>query len=544
MHSKNWFLVFMLLFISFSSIANQYQTIDSLKRELKKSSHDTIRANLLIEISQAYGYVNNDSMLFYGQKAYEMSEDHISYQQSPYLIKHFDLIKAMACNNIGSVYNDRSKIDTALYLYHSAFRIFEKYDDKHGMASSISNIGYVYLQDQVDLKKAIRYFQKSLKILEGLNVSNLTANNYANLGATYDRMGLYQKSYDNYLKALKYYESTDNQWGTMLICNNIGSVCQDLRDDSLALKYFRRGIEISNKLSDSTAMGYLYNNIGALYMDRKEYEEALEKHTKALNIRKAINNPKGIANSLGNIGLIHLYTKNYNIAQRDLLEALKITREIHDTHEETAILSNLSLLFYEMKEYNKSLHYGLLSYNQAERNSFEQFKRTVAHQLYKVYKHQNQSDSALKYFEIHTSLKDSLMSADNIREATRMQMQYDMEKESIIQAQKEKERFELEKKNEDRRNNIQYTLIFIGLLILAGLILFMGMIHVSERQAQGLIFLTFLIFFEFLLVVLDPYVDVFSNGAPAIKLGVNAIVAALIFPLHDYLEKSIKKRVL
>ena len=544
MFFKKLCLFFILMFIGSYSFANQYQIIDSLKIELKKAKHDTIRTNLMIEISSSYGYINNDSVLFYSQKAYEFSKKHQSNQISADLMKYYDLIIGMSLNNIGSVYNDWGHIDTALQLYQDAFVLFEKYDNNNGMASANGNIGYIYMQNKVDFKKAIYYFQESLKNLESLDEPNSIANTYTNLGSTYDKMGMYQKSYDYYLKALKLFESSDNKWGTMLICNNIGSVCQDLRDDSLALKYFKRGISISKELSDSTAMGYLYNNIGALYMDHKKYDEAIENYTQALVIRRAINSPKGLANSLGNIGLIRIHTKNYSAAQLDLEEALKISREIQDTYEETAILSNLSLLYFDQEDYNSSLYYGLLSYNQAKRNSFEQFIRTVSHQLYKVYKHQNQADSALKYFEIHTSLKDSLMSADNIRESTRMQMQYDLEKEDLMKAQKEKERLNLEKKNKERRNSIQYMLILIGILTLAAFLLFIGRFNVNTRQAQGLIFLTFLIIFEFLLVILDPYVDMLSGGAPAIKLSINAMVAALIFPLHHYAEGKIKNRVL
>jgi len=52
-----------------------------------------------------------------------------------------------------------------------------------------------------------------------------------------------------------------------------------------------------------------------------------------------------------------------------------------------------------------------------------------------------------------------------------------------------------------------------------------------------------LLFFEFTLVMLDPYIEQYSSDAPAIKLGFNAILAGLIFPLHALFENKMKKRI-
>ncbi|MFH1320425.1 MAG: hypothetical protein ABII90_07220 [Bacteroidota bacterium] len=59
-----------------------------------------------------------------------------------------------------------------------------------------------------------------------------------------------------------------------------------------------------------------------------------------------------------------------------------------------------------------------------------------------------------------------------------------------------------------------------------------------------MIFFTFLLFFEFTLVLSDPYIERFSAGAPAIKLAFNAILAAMIFPLHSFFEGKLKERIM
>ncbi|MFH1322031.1 MAG: hypothetical protein ABII90_15435 [Bacteroidota bacterium] len=71
----------------------------------------------------------------------------------------------------------------------------------------------------------------------------------------------------------------------------------------------------------------------------------------------------------------------------------------------------------------------------------------------------------------------------------------------------------------------------------------LGRMAIPIRLAEGMIFFAFLLFFEFTLVLLDPYIECFSAGAPAVKLAFNAILAAMIFPLHAFFEGKLKKRI-
>ena len=58
------------------------------------------------------------------------------------------------------------------------------------------------------------------------------------------------------------------------------------------------------------------------------------------------------------------------------------------------------------------------------------------------------------------------------------------------------------------------------------------------------LFLPFLVFFEFLLVLTDPFIDGFTAGEPLTKLLINTAMAALIFPAHSFFERLLKRRVL
>ena len=101
----------------------------------------------------------------------------------------------------------------------------------------------------------------------------------------------------------------------------------------------------------------------------------------------------------------------------------------------------------------------------------------------------------------------------------------------------------IEAAEQSRRDNLQYSGILIFLVLVFASVFALGRISIPIKLAEGLIFFSFLLFFEFTLVLLDPYIETYSSGAPAIKLGFNALLAALIFPLHALFEKKLKGRL-
>jgi len=113
-----------------------------------------------------------------------------------------------------------------------------------------------------------------------------------------------------------------------------------------------------------------------------------------------------------------------------------------------------------------------------------------------------------------------------------------------MKEQEEKEKARLEAEVTGRRDNLQYSVILIAILVLFGGVLSLGFVKVSPRMAEGIIFFSFLILFEFLLVLADPYIENWSGGAPGIKLLFNAGIAALIFPAHSFFESRLKGRLI
>ena len=161
----------------------------------------------------------------------------------------------------------------------------------------------------------------------------------------------------------------------------------------------------------------------------------------------------------------------------------------------------------------------------------------------KVARKQGNFKEALEMYELHIQMRDSINNEETQKATIRQQTRYEFEKAQLVKEQEEKETARVLAEATSRRDNLQYSIVLICLLVIGLIVAMLGRLSLPIRLAEGLIFFAFLILFEFILVLADPYVDNWTGGAPGLKLMINACVAALIFPLHAFFEAKLKGRL-
>jgi len=217
----------------------------------------------------------------------------------------------------------------------------------------------------------------------------------------------------------------------------------------------------------------------------------------------AIGNQWVVATNLGNMGEVFSLQGNYGKAKEYLMDALRIATD----------LNALDLM--------KMFHFHLSEVYAAMGN----FKQAYDHHL------------------VFTTLKDSIFNSDKSKEIGRLEGMHEMKMDELKKAQQAAEELKAKTEKKRRKDMLQYSGILILLLIVGLGVAFLLIKKVSPRVAEGVTFFAFLLLFEFLLVLLDPYIDGFSKGEPAYKLLFNALIAACIFPIHSLFEKMLKRNL-
>ena len=113
--------------------------------------------------------------------------------------------------------------------------------------------------------------------------------------------------------------------------------------------------------------------------------------------------------------------------------------------------------------------------------------------------------------------------------------------EQVRQQEKEQAQAKLK---ENRKQNIQYAFIVVG--IITFVILFLLLSHsiiVNEKIISFFGVLGLLVVFEFINLLIHPSLAAYTHESPVLMLLALVIIASLLIPLHHRLEKWIKEKM-
>ena len=500
----------MAFILTFAQQLPGYAQKDSLTTILNSEIHDTTRAKVLDAIAQSYLNSNPDTAIIYYQRAITVSQTYLGKIDEK---SHERTIKNIASHafSIGIAHASLGNYNKAIDQFGISLEMGEKMGDLSGVSKSLNGLGIIY-----------------------------------------GRKGIYHKAIENYLASLRIFEelALDDpedkaaKAGIAKSFNNLGVAYMNQQDLDKSLEYFLKSLEKFRELGNKNGISTILNNIGIIYNTQKKYEQAIEFHLQSLAMNKEMNNQQGIAQTLMNLGNVYDDLGESQKAIEYYFKSLKINEKIRLRRGIAKNLNNLSISYYNQGDLEEALAYALRGLETSIEISLSIEVKKAYDLLNKIYAGQHDFEQAHQYLKLYSQVKDSLFNEEKSKEIGKLEATYEFEKAEAERVRLEIEELKLENEQTSRRNNLQYSGILIFLVLLGAGLIVLGKLRISIRLAEGLIFFTFLLFFEFTLVLLDPYIEQYSSGAPAIKLAFNALLAAMIFPLHSFFEEGLKKRMM
>jgi len=282
------------------------QQIDSLDQIIKsKTTHDTLKAQAYISLSEVLSTSNLDTVIYFCKIAQQISEYNLEKRPNKQLVKSFKTSLAAALNNIGYVYMNKSNFSLALEYYFKSNDIELSNNNKQGLASGYNNIGLIYY-DLGDIPLALEYYHKSLKIKEEFGDKKGIAMSFNNIGYVYNNQGDKKLAIDYYNKSLKIHQEIGNKKGIALAYNNIGGVYFAEGNYQMALNYYKQSLTTRQELGDKKGMGYSYHNLAKVYEKQNNSALALLYFQKSLDLRIEVGDKQGEAYSYLELGELFL----------------------------------------------------------------------------------------------------------------------------------------------------------------------------------------------------------------------------------------------
>jgi serine phosphatase RsbU (regulator of sigma subunit) len=415
--TKSFCILGAFVFYSISSPA-QNNKLDSLHALLKTTTNDTLKANILGQISRVYLYdFNNvEKMKQYATQAIQLSQK-----------TNFKKGLATGYLYYGVYYNNMANYKYAMTYYLKALKIFEELNDNRSLGSCYINIGSVY-GTQGDYKNALAYMQKGASLKEGANDKKGTSIAFNNIGNMYSDQGNYPEAIRYLMKSLKIKEEINDKSGISIAYNNIGLILELQGKTEEAIAYHFKSLKLKEELNDKLGVSFSYSNLATLYTAQKKYKDAQDYNFKSLKIKEELGDKQGEALCLGNIGGIYMNENKIKEALKYQLKALKITEDIGDAKDMVTTSLALGSTYEKERSYSQALHYYEKALKKANDIDYRDGIRQAYQNLASVHTTLKNYQKALEYTNHFYQEKDSLFSQEALKQVTEINTKYQTEK--------------------------------------------------------------------------------------------------------------------
>ena len=159
------------------------------------------------------------------------------------------------------------------------------------------------------------------------------------------------------------------------------------------------------------------------------------------------------------------------------------------------------------------------------------WQETVAKELDSLYAKAGDYKQSRLYGNLYHTYKDSLQ---------KLGEQKDLMQAELGDEQQRQERLAREEAAAlDRKHSVQYMGIAIAIGIVFILLVAMGIFRVSEGTIKVMGFFSFILLFEFIILLADAKIHHWTHGEPLPILGIKIVLIAMLLPLHHWLEHKV-----
>lgn len=565
LNAKVWMLfvfLFMVSMSNFSQVSDQFQT-NQLWKDYQNSENDSLRIEKLSELAffhfdylgdghladslselaiQIAESSHRPEMLFLACTRYVESNDlHANYQKALKYAQKAEQISATlnsteasfrATKNLTNVYLSGYQYDKALESGYKSLAVATTAENAVQKAESYLNIGRS-LEGKNQMVEAFRNYINASSIAEKTNIRALLISTYACLSDFYNFNKLYGKAarYKLMQRDLLAKQQPVDSIAVMWIEYDLQVIDINSNDNRLTEHNVMKVIDFARRKGHKRMMEYqiaLYrthlieaNRIGELknfYQKQIPYDWSLlasEKPALYYRLKAFFSEEEKQMDSAH-----YYFDKAEELMQDDanmILSSKFYNRFgqflMRHGHEKEALV-----------KFSKS-------FELAEKASYFEYMMVASENLEAIYAGSNDYKNAYHYASVNKVL------ADSIRNLSRKEQIVVLE---IDHETRQRERLAVQEREEtNRRHNLQYMAMIIGIFSVFIILIMLGSLKVPEWIIRMLGFFSFIFLFEFIILLADHKIHALTHGEPWKIMLIKIFLIAILLPLHHSIEKRV-----
>ncbi|MBC7875426.1 MAG: hypothetical protein H7Y01_15605 [Ferruginibacter sp.] len=434
--------------------------------------------------------------------------------------------------------------DKALNYANQAFSLISTLTSDSLTVEAHNTYGAVYLSRN-DKTLSLRNYLTALRIAEDMEGESragkkakaiLLRNCYLYLSRFYKAIEDYDKAIDYYTKAYKKLDDIQEKqvpYQRVIDINSMGNLFADKKSYDIAIGYFERSVRMADSLRFSTLKipGYvsLLNQYLLLDQPQKAFDYMESARGLALKTHLAKFGLSAIIDQV--YAVIYAELEKYDSARIYFNKAIPYFEKSTSEHNKINFYKQLATFYKKAGENSKATEYYLKVKEIGERLGLLEEAQVAVAQLDSLYTKNGNAQLANQFNRLYFQYKDSIEKLNKEKEITQVEATDEQHRQERL----EKEREEIRR----RRNNIQYMGITIGIVLLFISLVVLGMFKVSSTTIKMIGFFAFIMFFEFIFLIFKKNIYSITHGEPWKDLLFMIGLAALLLPLHHWLEEKV-----
>jgi tetratricopeptide (TPR) repeat protein len=412
-------------------------------------------------------------------------------------------------------------------IVDSLYNVLEKEKNDTARVKLMCDIGYELRVN--DPEKALTITSEALSLAKMIKYVNGQSKSLGTLAIIFRLIGNFPLALEYNLKRLKLVEKTNNQKNFAGVLINIGFVYVNQEEYKKALEYYYKADSVLKQLDSVDDVKFtIALNMGDVYDKLNTNDSAFSYFTKSLNIARQIKNNNFEGMSMIGLGNNYLKTEQYLLALANYKSGMVNLKEAENDDLLCEATLGLANLFKKLNQKDSALFYARESFSLAQKDGFLPRHLDAAKFLSTHFKYEKNIDSSFFYLNYVQNLNDSINSKSRIRESQVLSSNEQVRQLEIA------ENAEIAKKERKQQLQLLFIAIFIPGFFILTLLLSRIKLHVRLIKISGV--LSLLILFEYLTLLLHPYVAELTHHTPIYEMLIFVSIAAILIPTHHRVE--------
>ena len=323
---------------------------------------------------------------------------------------------------------------TADIFYQKAFDFAKKANNPQLQADILIDRAYIF-EYWAKREEALKLLQQAMETSDSSNYIKGKARASLVIGNIYHGMNKFDKALEYYKKTLKNANLIQNRKGIGIAYGNIGMAYLEMHRDALAIKNLLMSNKIMYELKDYMTLANNYMDLAIIYARKGNSEKSLYYADKGIELMRNHGTKEGLLKTLNSKAICLSHLKRYELSNQYLDSCIRLSKE-----------SDFGLML------QKSLE-------------------AYSNNLKKLGKYRG----ALKYLQMHNTVKDSIMNDNFQKRLARFEAKY-----KTLEKQKEIET--LQHKQKLQKAHIKFIIV-IGFSMVI-LILVIGYFWVQKHKKE------------------------------------------------------------